>query len=114
MPSVSGTYPAREVAGKAACPEARVRWLMGLRLIAPDKDGRFTLGAVLVVKMASALLESGVPAESVERAATDGLLTCQRTTSRTSPRRDRGLADCDPKPFLHQPVLIAVVRPSSK
>jgi hypothetical protein len=79
MPIVPRTYSATEVAGEAACPEARVRWLTGLRLIAPDKDGRFTLGAVLAVKMASALLESGVPAESIERAATEGLLTFQRT-----------------------------------
>src|SRR5262249_34426925 len=37
------------------------------------------LGAVLAVKMVSALLESGVPAGSIERAATDGLLRFDRT-----------------------------------
>ncbi len=76
---VRRTYSAAEVAGEAACPEERVRWLTGLGLITPDKDGRFTLGAVLAVKMASALLESGVPTESIERAATEGLLRFQRT-----------------------------------
>jgi adenylate cyclase len=79
MPIVPRTYSATEVAREAACPEARVRWLTGLRLIAPDKEGRFTLGAVLAVKMASALLGSGVPAQSIERAATEGLLRFQRT-----------------------------------
>ena len=73
------TYSAAEVADEAACPEQRVRWLTGLRLITPDENGRFTFGSVLVVKMVSALLGSGVPAESIERAATEGFLRFQRT-----------------------------------
>ena len=73
------TYSAAELANEAACPEERIHWLAGLRLITPDDDGRFTFGAVLVVKMVSALLESGVPGESIERAATEGFLKFQRT-----------------------------------
>jgi hypothetical protein len=73
------SYSAAEVAEEAACPEERVHWLAGLRLITPDESGRFTFGAVLVVKMASALLVSGVPAGSLERAATEGFLRFQRT-----------------------------------
>lgn len=73
------TYSAAELADEAACPEERVHWLTGLRLITPDEDGRFTFGAVLVVKMVSALLGSGVPAESIERAANEGFLKFQRT-----------------------------------
>ena len=73
------TYSAAELANEAAGPEERIHWLAGLRLITPDDDGRFTFGAVLVVKMVSALLESGVPGESIERAATEGFLKFQRT-----------------------------------
>ncbi len=73
------TYSAAELADEAACPEERVHWLTGLRLITPDERGRFTFGAVLVVKMVSALLQSGVPAESIERAANEGFLKFQRT-----------------------------------
>ena len=50
-----------------------------LGLITPDDDGRFTHGDVLAVKMASALLHSGVPAASIERAANEGMLKFQRT-----------------------------------
>jgi adenylate cyclase len=78
MPLVP-TYSAAEVAAEAACEEERVRWMAGIGLIAPDQAGRFTFGAVLAVKMTSALLESGVQAESIERAATEGLLRFQRT-----------------------------------
>ena len=67
------TYSAAEVAGEAACPEARVQWLTRLGLLNADGQGRFTSGAVLAVKMASALLDIGVPAESIERATTEGL-----------------------------------------
>jgi adenylate cyclase len=76
---VPTTYSTAEVADEAACPEERVHWLSGLRLITPDEDGRFTFGAVLVTKMVSALLQSGVPAESIERAANEGFLKFQRT-----------------------------------
>jgi adenylate cyclase len=76
---VPRTYSAAELADEAACPEERVHWLARLRLITPDDDGRFTFGAVLVVKMVSALLGSGVPAESIERAANEGFLKFQRT-----------------------------------
>jgi adenylate cyclase len=76
---VPRTYSAAELAHEAACPEERIHWLSGLRLITPDERGRFTYGAVLVVKMVSALLGSGVPAESIERAANEGFLKFQRT-----------------------------------
>jgi class 3 adenylate cyclase len=76
---VPRTYSAAELADEAACPEERIHWLSGLRLITPGEDGRFTFGAVLVVKMVSALLGSGVPAESIERAANEGFLKFQRT-----------------------------------
>jgi class 3 adenylate cyclase len=64
---------------EAACPKERVQWMAGIGLITPDDHGRFTYGAVLAVKMTSALLETGVPDESIERAATEGLLRFQRT-----------------------------------
>ena len=51
----------------------------GLRLLTPDEHGRFTFGAVLAVKMVSALMDSGIPAESIEHAAAEGLLSFQRT-----------------------------------
>src|SRR5262249_32015540 len=62
-----------------ACPQDRVEWIARIGLIAPDEHGGFTLGAMLAVKMVSALLESGIPAESLERAATDGALRFDRT-----------------------------------
>ncbi len=53
--------------------------MTAIGLITPDEHGRFTFGSVLVVKMVSALLVSGVPAESIERVATEGFLRFQRT-----------------------------------
>src|SRR5262249_8896609 len=41
--------------------------------------GRFSYGDVLVVRMISALLESGLPIETIERAADDGLLSFRGT-----------------------------------
>jgi len=79
MSPVPRTYSAAEVAVEAECPEERVHWMEGIRLITPDDDGRFKYGAVLAVKMTSALLETGVPAQSIERATTQGLLSFQRT-----------------------------------
>jgi class 3 adenylate cyclase len=90
------TYSAAGVAAEAACPEERVRWLIGIGLIAADEHGQFTFGTVLAVKMASALLEAGVPAESIERAATEGLLSFQRTDEylphEPGPRSERTFA----------------------
>jgi adenylate cyclase len=97
MRLVPRTYSAADVADEAGCPEERVDWLTGLRLITPDENGRFTFGAVLVVKMASALLGSGVPAESIERAATEGFLKFQRTDEylpyEPGPRSARSFAE---------------------
>jgi adenylate cyclase len=97
MRPVPRTYSAAEVAAEAACPEERVRWMTSIGLLSPDEDGRFTFGAVLAVKMASALLETGVPAGSIERAATEGLLTFQRTDEylphEPGPRSERTFAE---------------------
>ncbi len=91
------TYSAGEIAAEAACPEERVRWMAAIGLLTPDEHGRFTFGAVLATKMASALLGSGVPAESIERAATEGLLKFQRTDEylpyEPGPRSSRTFAE---------------------
>lgn len=73
------TYSTAEIAAESECPEERVRWMTSIGLLLPDEDGRFTFGAVLAVRMASALLETGVPVGSIERAAAEGLLRFQRT-----------------------------------
>ena len=67
-------YSAAEIAAEAACPEDRVHWLAAIGLIRPDQQGRFTYGDSLALKMVSALLESGLPAETIERTAAEGLL----------------------------------------
>jgi class 3 adenylate cyclase len=71
--------------------------MTGIGLIGPDEGGRFTRGAVLAVKMASALLEAGVPAGSIERAATEGLLSFRRTDEylphEPGPRSERTFAE---------------------
>jgi adenylate cyclase len=96
MPSVPRSYSAAEVAAEAGTTEDRVRWLAELSLITAE-DGRFSFGDVLAVKMASALLESGVPAESIERAAAEGLLSFQRTDEylpyRPAARSERTFAE---------------------
>ena len=79
IPSVPTTYSTEDIAAEAACAQDLVEWIAKIGLITPDERGRFTLGAVLAVKMLSALLESGVSADSIERAATEGLLSFQRT-----------------------------------
>src|SRR4029453_5540119 len=73
------TYSVEEVAVEAGCSQDLVEWVTKIGLIAPREGGRFTLGAVLSVKMVSALIDSGVPRDSIGRAATEGLLTFQRT-----------------------------------
>jgi adenylate cyclase len=73
------TYSTAEIAAEAACPEDRIGWLAEIGLLTPDEHGRFTFGAVLAVKMVSALLEGGIPTETIERAADEGLLSFQRT-----------------------------------
>ncbi|HWL90781.1 MAG TPA: hypothetical protein VNP90_05405, partial [Actinomycetota bacterium] len=72
-------YSASEIAGEAGCPEDRVRWLTDIGLLTPDTDDRFSFGDVLASKMVTALLESGLPAETIERAVADGFLSFQRT-----------------------------------
>jgi adenylate cyclase len=79
MSPVPRTYSVTEIAAEAACQEERVRWMTGIGLVTPDEHGRFMFGTVLAVRMVSALLETGVPAESIERAAAEGLLRFQRT-----------------------------------
>ena len=56
-----------------------MRWLGDIGLLTPDTEGRFSFGDVLATKMVSALLESGLPAETLERAVADGFLSFQRT-----------------------------------
>jgi adenylate cyclase len=75
---VGKTYSEAEIAAEAGCDVNRVRWMSEIDLLSPGDDGRFTYGAVLAVKMASALLESGVPADSIARAANEGFLRFQR------------------------------------
>jgi adenylate cyclase len=97
MPPVPKAYSAAEVAAEAACPEDRVHWLAATGLIRPDDHGRFTYGDALALKMVSALLESGLPAETIERAAAEGLLSFQRTDEylpyRPGPRSERTFAE---------------------
>ena len=91
MPHVPRSYSAADVADDTACPEERVHWLASLRLIAPDQEGRFSFGAVLVVKMVSALLDAGVGGVD-QRAANEGFLGSSARTSTfpTSPDHDLG------------------------
>jgi class 3 adenylate cyclase len=94
---VPKAYSAAELAAEAACPEDRVHWLAATGLIRPDRQGRFTYGDALALKMVSALLESGLPAETIERAAAEGLLSFQRTDEylpyRPGPRSKRTFAE---------------------
>jgi class 3 adenylate cyclase len=97
MPRVARTYSAAEIASEAGCPEERVGWLTDIGLLTPDDDGRFSFGDVLTSKMVSALLESGLPSETIERAVADGFLTFQRTDEylpyRPGPRSERTFAE---------------------
>jgi len=79
MPLVPRRYATSEIAREAGCPEERVRWLGDIGLLTPDDQGRFSFGDVLATKMVSALLESGLPEETLERAVADGFLSFQRT-----------------------------------
>jgi class 3 adenylate cyclase len=93
---VPKAYSAAEIATEAACPEDRVHWLAATGLIRPDQQGLFTYGDALALKMVSALLESGVPAETIERAGAEGLISFQRTDEnlphRPGPRSERTFA----------------------
>ena len=57
------TYSTAEIAAQNECPEERVRWMTSIGLLPPDEHGRFTFGAVLAVRMASAAARrwSGAP-----------------------------------------------------
>jgi class 3 adenylate cyclase len=79
MRLVLRTYSTAEVAVEGECSEDRVRWMTSIGLLTPDEDGRFTFGARALGQDASALLDSGVPAESIARAATEGMLAFKRT-----------------------------------
>jgi adenylate cyclase len=97
MPLVPRRYSASEIAAEAGCPEDRVRWLSDIGLLTPDTDGRFSFGDVLTSKMVSALLESGLPAETIERAVAGGFLSFQRTDEylpyQPGPRSERTFAE---------------------
>ena len=96
MPRVRRTYSAAEIAAEAGCLEERVRWLAEIGLVTAE-HGRFTFGAVLAVKMVSALMGTGITAETIEHAAAEGLLTIQRTDEylpyEPGPRSDRTFAE---------------------
>ena len=96
MPRVRRTYSAAEIAAEAGCPEERVRWLAEIGLLTAE-HGRFRFGAVLAVKMVSALMETGITAETIEHAAAEGLLRIQRTDEflpyEPGPRSDRTFAE---------------------
>ena len=97
MRDVARTYSVAEIAAEAGCPEDRVRWLVGIDLLTPDSDGRFSFGDVLTSKMVSALLDSGgLPAETIERAVAGGFLSFQRTDEylpyQPGPRSERTFA----------------------
>ena len=97
MPPVARTYSADEVAVEAACPLERVRWLGDIGLLTPDEHGRFSFGDVLATKMASALLESGLPPATIQRAAAERMLSFQRTDEylpyEPGPRSERTFAE---------------------
>jgi adenylate cyclase len=94
---VPKAYSAAEVASEATCPEDRVHWLAATGLIRADQHELFTYGDALALKMVSALLESGVPAETIERAGAEGLISFQRTDEnlpyRPGPRSERTFAE---------------------
>jgi adenylate cyclase len=71
---VARTYSAREIAAEAGAPEDRITWLVSIGLLKPDDGGSFSFGAVFAAKMVSALLDAGLPATTVERAADEGWL----------------------------------------
>ncbi len=96
MPFMPHRYSESEIASEAGCPEDQVRWLTDIGLLTPDTDGRFSFGDVLASKMVSALLESGLPAETIERAVEGGFLSFQRTDEylpyQPGPRSERTFA----------------------
>jgi class 3 adenylate cyclase len=97
MPRVPETYSAAGIATEAGCEEDRVRWLVEIGLLSPDENDRFTYGSVLALKMVSALMESGITAETIEQAAAEGLLSFQRLDEylpyEPGPRSDRTFAE---------------------
>jgi adenylate cyclase len=97
MPRVARSYSAAGIAAEAGCGVDQVRWLARLGLLTADEHGRFTHGSVLAVKMVSALLESGVTAETIEHAAAEGMLSFQRLDEylpyEPGPRADRSFAE---------------------
>jgi hypothetical protein len=76
---VPRTYSPRRGGRRGRVPRGSGGWLAAIGLIAPNEQGTLTYGAVLAVKMASALLDSGLAPETIEHAAAEGLLSFQRT-----------------------------------
>jgi adenylate cyclase len=91
------TYSAHEVAVEAGCEEDRVVWLARIGLVTPDERDRFTFGSILATKMISALLDGGLTAETIERAAVERLLSFHRldeyTAYQPGPRSERSFAE---------------------
>jgi hypothetical protein len=118
-------YSAAEIAAEATCPEDRVYWLAATGLIRPDQQGRFTYGDALALKMVSALLDSGLQAETIERAAAEGLLYFQRTDEylpyRPGPRSEQTFAEfqadagpgAEQLPAVHEVLGLAKPDPSA-
>jgi hypothetical protein len=78
MLGVRRSYSAADVAAEAGCLEEGVRWLAEIGLLTAE-NGRFTFGAVVAAKMATALMESGITADTIEHAAAEGLLGFKQT-----------------------------------
>lgn len=72
------TYSVADVAAEAEAPEDQVEWIARIGLISPVDGDRFTYGAVLAVRMVSALLEHGIAAATIEHATTERLLSFHR------------------------------------
>ena len=90
------TYTSEEIAEEAGCRLERVTWLAGIGLITPE-EGRHSFGDVLTVRMVSALVDSGIAEETIERAAEEGTFRFRRTDEylpyRPGPRSERTFAE---------------------
>jgi adenylate cyclase len=91
------TYSAHAIAAEAGAPEDRIAWLVSIGLLKPDERGSFTFGGVFAVKMVSALLDAGLPVETLELAAAEGWLNFDRIDEylpyEPGPRSDRSFGE---------------------
>ncbi len=70
----AGLLPA-ELARLASCPPGELDWYVGLGLIQPDGDGRFTRADIWRVRLILALLGSGLGRKQLEAAARAGQIS---------------------------------------